>query len=167
VLFKGQVEFFVKDENGELLSDEKIKENIKSNLEKIFRIRNVISKNRAINSCSPPAEFHDLEYPWYVNFNNIRLDISTTERGGKLFFECWRTVNDQQNECYIESFDLETGEKMVSMETPCRISSGSSQNQLPMKISNALIKNILYLLKAGLIIVLLIVLIKKRKATKL
>src|SRR3989338_6506301 len=68
------IKFDIQDDSGNDLIDQQILDNMKSNLFPIFTITNIISKEQAVNSCSPSAEFPSIEFPWYSNDNNIRFD---------------------------------------------------------------------------------------------
>lgn len=112
--YRGDTVFDVEDKLGNELSDQEILRNISNKLIPIFTISDIISKEKAINSCDPPAEFPPLEGPWYSGDNRILFD----ERN-ELVFTCHKAVSQEENRCLTETFSLETGERLDSRESAC------------------------------------------------
>ncbi|MBS3056714.1 MAG: hypothetical protein J4473_04740 [Candidatus Aenigmarchaeota archaeon] len=149
------IKFDIQDDSGNDLIDQQILDNMKSNLFPIFTITNIISKEQAVNSCSPSAEFPSIEFPWYSNDNNIRFD----EHRNELVFYCYKTISTEENKCLTETFSLETGEKLDSSEGACFVYSQGGKGSAG-GFSSIYIISIVVIL---VVIALIVIFVKRRK----
>ncbi len=119
--YHGVVEFDVADESGNDLTDQQILDSMKEVITPVFKSK-IIPKQQATGSCSPAVEFPLLQSPGYSNDNNARFVktvVNETITVEDLLFNCYKTVNEQENRCSTEVFSLSTGDKLTSFEGAC------------------------------------------------
>ncbi len=109
--------FSIKDSSGNDLSDQQLLENIKSGLEPIFTIKNIISEKEATAKCPDSRNplFPRPTGPWYNDNTNVMFNPQTSD----LIFECNKEISVKENKCLFQSFSLITGAKLSSSEGAC------------------------------------------------
>ena len=109
------ISFIVQDNSGNELTDQQILENIKQSLIPIFTIKNIISKEQAIDSCNQPV-FPNLRQPFYTKNNNIIYDKSRND----LIYFCNKMSEEKGNKCSRDIISLTSGKILLSQEFDCQ-----------------------------------------------
>src|SRR3989344_243596 len=116
-------------------NDEQILQMMKDRIWPIFDIESVITKEKAENL---GLAYQELTSPWYNDNTWIYVEGSQNKPSyAKLVFDVPKTISEKDNKCLIETYSLETGEKLLSEELACVVYGNLDNNQTTSSPNNS------------------------------